>query len=180
MSTIKTNNYLLKGLQVVAWIIFIGLSIEAGAMCVNFAFSLFKPASVPVLYQSLDLSGLYQSNQWAFFGMYSFVLSISVLKAYLFYIVIKLVSRINLKKPFIREVSTQILAIAYVTFLIGLLSAIAKRSADSLQYHGYPIDMLHQYWVDSQAFILMAGIVYVIAIIFSKGVEYQEEIEETV
>ena len=33
---------------------------------------------------------------------------------------------------------------------------------------------------DSQAFILMAAVIYIIATIFSKGVEYQEELEETV
>ena len=47
-----------------------------------------------------------------------------------------------------------------------------------MQHHGYVIDNLNQFWADSQAFILMAAVIYVIAIIFSKGVEYQEELEE--
>jgi len=40
--------------------------------------------------------------------------------------------------------------------------------------------MLNPFWADSQAFILMAAVIYIIAIIFSKGVENQEELEETV
>jgi hypothetical protein len=40
--------------------------------------------------------------------------------------------------------------------------------------------MLDPFWADGQAFILMAAVIYIIAIIFSKGVEYQEELEETV
>jgi len=61
-----------------------------------------------------------------------------------------------------------------------LLSQIAKQSAKNLHQHGHVIDDLGQFWSDSCAFILMAAVIYVIAIIFSKDVEYQEELEETV
>jgi hypothetical protein len=60
------------------------------------------------------------------------------------------------------------------------LSYIARQSAKNLQHHGYSIDALNPFWADSQAFVLMAAVIYIIAIIFSKGVEYQEELEETV
>ncbi|MEX1383126.1 hypothetical protein [Lutibacter sp.] len=61
-----------------------------------------------------------------------------------------------------------------------LLSFLARQTAKNLQYRGYTIDILNQLWADSQGFILMAAVIYFIAIIFSKGVEYQEELEETV
>jgi len=123
---------------------------------------------------------MYNRSKWAFFSMYSFVLFISILKAYLFYIVIKLLHKINLSKPFNNFVSKQISQISYYTLSIGSLSYIARQSAKNLQHHGYIIDSLNQFWADSQAFILMAAVIYVIATIFSKGVEYQEELEETV
>ena len=176
----KTNNFIFKGLKIVAWIIFVGLCIEAGGLIVNFFFSLYNPEFVQNLYQKLDLSEMYERSKWAFFSMYSFVLFISILKAYLFYIVVILVTKINLSKPFNNFVSRQILQLSYYTFSIGLLSYIARQSAKNLQHHGYIIDSLNQFWADSQAFILMAAVIYVIAIIFSKGVEYQEELNETV
>ena len=176
----KTNNFVFKGLKIVTWVIFVSLCIEAGGLILNFIFSLFKPEFVPSLYQKLDLSEMYKLNKWAFFGMYSFVLFISILKAYLFYLLIILVTKINLSKPFNKFVSRQILQISYYTFSIGLLSHIARRSAKNMQHHDYNIDTLNQFWADSQAFILMAAVIYVIGIIFSKGVEYQEELEETV
>nr|HPH22610.1 hypothetical protein [Chitinophagaceae bacterium] len=70
----KTNNIVFKSLHIIAWIIFVGLSIEAGGLIVNFIFSLYKPEFVQNLYQKLDLSEMYNRNQWAFFGMYSFIL----------------------------------------------------------------------------------------------------------
>ena len=176
----ETNSLVFKGLKIVAWIIFVGLCIEAGGLIVNFIFSLFKPEFVPNLYQKLDLSEMYKLNKWAFFGMYSFVLFISILKAYLFYLLIILVTKINISKPFSKFVSRQILQISYYTFSIGLLSHIARQSAKNMQHHGYSIDTLNQFWADSQAFILMSAVIYVIATIFSKGVENQEELDETV
>ena len=176
----KTNNLVFKGLKIVAWIIFVGLCIEAGGLIVNFVFSLYNPEFVQNLYQNLDLSEMYDRSKWAFFSMYSFILFISILKAYLFYLVIILVIKIDLSKPFNNFVSRQISQISYYTLSIGLLSYLARQTAKNLQHHGYNIDMLNQFWADSQAFILMAAVIYVIAIIFSKGVEYQEELEETV
>ena len=55
----KRKNLVFIGLQIVSWVIFVGLCIEAGALILNFVFSLFKPESVENLYQKLDLSQMY-------------------------------------------------------------------------------------------------------------------------
>jgi hypothetical protein len=176
----QRKNLIFRGLQIVAWIIFVGLCIEAGGLIVNFFFSLYKPEFVHHLYQKLDLSEMYERNKWAFFGMYTFILVISILKAVLFYVVIRLVSKIDLSKPFNSFVSKQISQISYYTLSIGLLSYLATEVAKNLQHRGYAIDTLNQFWADSQAFILMAAVIYVIATIFSKGVEIQNENDLTV
>ena len=85
-----------------------------------------------------------------------------------------------MEKPFNQLVAKQITKISYYTFSIGLISYIARQTAKNLQHHGYDIDKLNQFWADSQAYILMAAVIYVIAIIFTKGVAYQDELEETV
>jgi hypothetical protein len=77
----KSNNFVFKFLKIVAWVIFVGLCIEAGGLIVNFVFSLYKPEFVQNLYQKLDLSEMYERSKWAFFSMYSFILVISILKA---------------------------------------------------------------------------------------------------
>ncbi len=176
----KRNNFIFKGLHIVAWIIFVGLCIEAGGLAVNFVFSLFKPEFVQNLYQKLDLSQMYNRSQWAFFKMYSFILVISFLKAYLFYVVIRLLSKLNLAKPFNSYVADQITKISYYTLSIGLISYIAQQTAKYLQSRGFEIDILNQFLADSQAYILMAAVIYVIATIFSRGVEMQNEHDLTV
>jgi len=74
----KSNNFVFKSLQIIAWIIFVGLCIEAGGLIVNFVLSLFKPDVAGNLYQKLDLSSMYQQSKWAYFSMYSFAIYISV------------------------------------------------------------------------------------------------------
>jgi hypothetical protein len=175
-----TNNIVFKGLHIMAWVIFVGLCIEAGGLIVNFIFSLYKPEFVQNLYQKLDLSEMYERSKWAFFSMYSFILVIAILKAVLFYVVIRLVSKIDLSKPFNSFVSRQISQISYYTLSIGLLSYIARQSAKNLVHRGFVTDNLNQFWADSQAFILMAAVIYVIATIFKKGIDIQNENDLTV
>ena len=176
----QTNNLVFKGLHILAWVIFVGLCIEAGGLIVNFIFSIYKPEFVQHLYQKLDLSEMYNRSKWIFFSMYSFILFISLLKAHLFYVVIRLLSKLDLSKPFSSFVSEQITQISYITFSIGILSYIARQTANSLHHYGFASDNLSEFWADSQAFILMAAVIYVIATIFKKGVEIQNENDLTV
>jgi len=176
----KRNDLVFKGLHIIAWVIFVGLCVEAGGLLVNFIFSLYNPEFVQHLYQKLDLSQMYSLSKLAFYAMYSFILVISILKAYLFYVVIMLTSKLNLSKPFSSYVADQITRISYCTLSIGLISYIARQTANYLQQSGFAVDMLNQFWGDSQAFILMAAVIYVIANIFSRGVEIQNENDLTV
>ncbi len=176
----KEKEFVFKGLHVIAWIIFIGLCIEAGALIVNFVVSLYKPEIIENLYQKLDLSHIYGRNRNAFYGMYSFILVIAVLKAYLFYIVISLMHKLDMAKPFNDYVAKQISKISYYTFSIGLISYLAHQSTMRLEDNWYDIDKLSEFWADSQAFILMSAIIYIIAYIFTKGVELQNENDLTV
>jgi hypothetical protein len=175
-----TNNLVFKGLQIVAWIIFVGLSIEAGGLIVNFFFSLYKPELVQNLYQKLDLEEMYKNSKSAFFGIYSFILFLSILKSCLFYILIQLMQKMDLTKPFNDFVSTKILQISYYTLSIGLISCIGCQFAKNLMHRGIAIENLNQFWADSQAFILMGAVLYIIAAIFKRGVEIQNENDLTV
>lgn len=96
----KTNNYVFTGLLIVAWIIFVGLCIEGGGLVVNFIFSLFKPHVVQNLYQKLDLMPIFQKSKWNFYCLYSFIISLAILKSLLFYLLVILMHKMDLEKPF--------------------------------------------------------------------------------
>lgn len=176
----KTKNIVFWGLYILAWLIFVGLSVEAGGLLVNFFFSLYKPEFVQNLYQKLDLSEMYKDSKLSFFGIYAFLLTISILKAFLFYIVIRLMDKMDLSKPFNSFVARKILRIAYLTLTIGFFGFVASQLTKNLKHHGFVPDNLDQFWTDSQAFILMGAVIYIIATIFNKGVEIQNENDLTV
>lgn len=176
----KTNNFVFWCLYVVAWLIFVGVSIEAGGLIVNFFFHLYKPEIIQNLYQKLDLTEMYKQSKLAFYGIYSFILSISILTSCLFYTVIRMMHTMDLAKPFSNFVSRQIFIISYFTLSIGLLSFVARLLAKILSDHGFVTDKLDQFWVDSEAFIFMGAVVYIIATIFKKGVDLQIENDLTV
>ncbi|WP_348800281.1 DUF2975 domain-containing protein [Flavobacterium adhaerens] len=176
----KTNNFVFWCLYGLAWLIFVALSIEAGGLIVNFFFSLYKPEIIQNLYQKLDLIKMYNESKLAFFGVYSFILLISILKTILFYTVIRLMHTMDKSKPFNTFVARQISYISYYTLSIGLLSYIAIQITKKLQYYGFVPENLNQFWVDSEAFILMWAVIHVIATIFKKGVAIQNENDLTV
>ncbi len=176
----EKNNLIFKVLTVIAWIFFVGLCIEAGALLVNFVYSIFNPAVLNNLYQKLDLSEMHKRSSATFYVMYSFILVIAFFKAGLFYEVIKLVSKFDLNRPFSIFVSKQISSISYMTVVIGLVSLSARETSKNLSNKGFDVNRLNEFWVDSQAYILMAGVIYAIATIFKRGIALQTENDSTI
>lgn len=86
----------------------------------------------------------------------------------------------ELQKPFNNFVAVQISRISYFTLSIGFLGYIASKSTMHLNHKGFTTNHLDQFWSDSQAFILMGAVVYIIATIFKKGVEIQNENDLTI
>jgi Protein of unknown function (DUF2975) len=123
---------------------------------------------------------MFHRNKIAFFSMYSFMIVIAVLKSYLFYILNRQMTKLDLEKPFSSFFSKQISQISSFTFAIGLIGYIAHEGSKNLQRYDYKLDQLDKFWVDYDAFIFMAAVVYVIALIFKKGIEFQSEKELTI
>lgn len=177
---LRANNFIFWSLYAVAWLIFVGLSIEAGGLAVNFVVSQYNPGFVQNLYQKLDLIQMYKESKLAFFGVYAFILIISISKACLFYIVIRLMHKMDLSKPFSPFVARQISLMSYYTLSIGFLSFVGRQLIKGLMHHGFVPENLNQFWVDSEAYIFMGAVIHIIAVIFKKGVAIQSENDLTV
>lgn len=174
------NNFLFKFLMVVAWVIFVALCVEAGALLVNFVYSLVKPEVVGHLYQQLDLSSMYAKSPYVFYGVYSFILFIAGLKAVMFYSVIQLVTKFDLAKPFSEFAAKKITQISYYALSVGLIGHIARELSRNLSHQGFDTSQLGQFWGDSVAYLLMAAVIYIISAIFQRGIDLQQENDLTV
>ncbi len=176
----KKDDFILKALNVLSWIIFIGLCIEAGALIFNYFLTLFNPIASQSIYKGLNLSEMYE-NQFAHYnGLMSFIVVLSVLKAYLFYLVVKIFMKLDLANPFTGEIARLIERISYEAFAISVVSFIAHQYTKRLIQSGYDVSHAGKYWDDTTAFLMMAAIIFVISQIFRRGIELQNENELTV
>lgn len=174
------TDFLIKALQVISWITFIGLSIQTGVLIFNFIFTQFNPLVAKDLNVGLDLTILLEQSRISFGFLFSFTIVLTSIKTYLFFLITEIFSRLNLVKPFSAEISKLISQISYYSFSIGLIGAIAHRYTQTLIKRGYDVNTVGQYWNDYSAFLMMAAVVFVIAQIFKKGLELQAENDLTV
>lgn len=176
----KRNNFIWKAIQTICWLIFAGLCIQAGALIFNFVYSLFRPVATHNLHLGLDLSALFKQSTAVYSVLFSLVIALSVLKAIVFYFVIKLFTKLKLVKPFTDAVSKLISTISFYAFSVGALSYIAHHFTKNLMHKGYDIHVVERYWNDSSAFLMMSAILFAIALIFKKGIELQTENDLTI
>lgn len=168
-------------LKIVIWIIFIGILVKTGVLIFTFFSSLFiNPEAAKNLYQGLNLSELLRFSIRHYSTLLTFIIILSGLKAYIFYLVIKIYSEFKLDRPFSIDTAFLILEIRYVSVGIGLLALLSNFYSHWLTKSGVALDTLPKYLEDSIEFLLFAGIVTVIAQVFKRGIEIQSEYELTV
>jgi hypothetical protein len=168
-------------LRVLTWVLFVGTCIKAGALLTSFLYTLFiNPAGAKNLYLGLNLYDLSQYSTTHYCVMVIGMVLSWVLRAYILYWVIKVFMKINFMHPFSKPVLQTITNISYVAFTIGLLNLAANAYYEWLLKKGVTLSNLHEYLQGANEFLFMAGIIFVIAQVFKKGIELQTENELTV
>ena len=172
-----STKQLLTIMKIITWVIFIGLCIKTGALLTSFFVSLFINAEGSKnLYLGLDLSALYGFNQRHYIAIGSLIILNMGLKAFIFYLVLSVFLKTNFVQPFSPKVAELITKIAVVTIITGVLAVLANGYSDWLYKRGVPVD---QHW-GSAEFLFMGGILFVIALIFKRGIEIQSENDLTI
>ncbi len=163
-------------LHILAWVAFVGFMIEAGGLLVSYGISCFYPDSAKGLYKGLDLYDLRQFNFWHYTLSISLSVVLSLLNAYVFFLAIKVLSKVNMTTPFTIEVASLLQQIA-VFLMIRWLFAIAKNAHTAWLQEA--TGKLHGNWVATE-FVFVAGLVFLISQVFKRGVEIQSENDLTV
>lgn len=180
MNMTKRNDFIWKAIQTACWFFLAGYCVQAGALLFNFVYSLFKPIATHNLHLGLDLSELFTKNKSVYAFVLITIIGISALKAYVFVIVIRLFKILNLVKPFSEKVSEIITSITWYAFSIGIISLVVQEIIKRISEKGYNTGLAEKYWNDGGAYLMMSAILFVIALIFQKGIELQKENELTV
>ncbi len=171
------TNVIMKVMNVIFWIIFIGLCIKTGALLVSLFVTLFvNSAGAADTYMGLDLMDVYNYNVEFYIGVASFIIALTAMKAYLSYLVIKLFIKFDLNYPFNEKTASLITQMSHYALSIGVVAIIAENYGNRIMRQGITIQID---W-GAEQFLFFAGIIYIIALVFKKGVEIQNENELTI
>lgn len=177
--TMKSNSDLIfKIMNIVFWIVFIGLCIKTGAILYSFLVSYFyDPLAAKDLYLGIDLSELLAFDKIHFLNVASITIVALLLKTYLSFLVLQIFRKLDLENPFTLEISKLITNISYFSFIIGILYNLGNSYKNSILKKDVFLPQLD--W-NSDEFLFIAGIIFVISLVFKKGIELQTENELTV
>lgn len=179
-----TTKQILTALLVLSWIIFIGVSIEAGGLIFNTFYALaIDPIAAKSFWMQADLSDLLQYDRGHFFAQTFFMIIVAVLKAIMFYLIVKTLhdKKLNMAKPFNKELTHFVSINAWLALLIGLFSWGGIKYAIWLAGQGVNMSNADQLRLGGADVWLFMGIMLlVITQIFKRGIEIQSENELTV
>lgn len=171
-----TQSTIMSIMKVLFWIAFIGLCIQTGALLFTSILSITKPIVSKDLYMGLNLSELRDSDAGYYWLTISLLITLSALKAYIAFIVVKIFMVFDLSKPFSREIAKLFLQISELALTTGIITIISTSYFKWIAKKGISMPI-----TDSGTEILFfAGIIYLLAVVFEKGSQLQTENDLTV
>ena len=172
-----TSKTVLSIMNVLFWIVFIGLCIETGALLFNYLFSIFiNEKATYNLYKSLDLHQLFIEDKWQYHIVMTTYIIMSGLKAFIAYKVVKLFSILKLDQPFTSKTTKFVFDISYWSFITGVFAIFANSNAKWATKNILNVNLS---WTGTEL-LFFAGLIYPIAVIMHRGTEIQNEHDLTV
>lgn len=170
-------------LNVLTWIIFLGLCVEAGGIIFNTVFALYKPVVAQHFWNEADLSELYAHDKGHFIAQTVLMIIPAIMKALLFYLILKLFynKKLNMARPFNPELTRVINLIAWLCLGIGLFSFWGINYAGWIKSQGVSMPEIESLRIGgADVWLFMAVVLFVIGQVFKKGTELQTESDLTV
>lgn len=167
---------ILKIMHVLSWIVFIGLLIKAGVILFSLLFSTGYTDGGKIVFSGLDLEALKENSLYHYSAVKVLMLIIVCLEAYIAYVVIKILGRINLSIPFKLDIAMMIEKVSYLILITWIFTVISNAYLKWLVESKMSIGMSSE----SVDFIFLAGIIFIMAQIFKRGIEIQSENELTI
>lgn len=157
----------------------IGFSIECGMQLFYFVASMINPEWAKNGNQlEQNWYVIHQFSRRYFVYAMSLIIPISALKAWVWYLIFGLLLKLKLKTPFSIPVNDKLETISKLLLGIWILISILLRTYSHYIVGPTGIALPGNYSGDE--YIFVAGIVYIISKIFTRGIELQEENQLTV
>ncbi|MBD3583683.1 DUF2975 domain-containing protein [Flavobacterium selenitireducens] len=174
------NRKILRFLHVLAWIFFIGMCVEAGSFLFNMIYTL---AFQPLAADYLPLTDLLRFGKTYFALMLSLMTVAAVLKTLALYRIVMIFTenKLDLRTPFNVEFGRFVFSLSYLTLAIGIVSVIGAKTARWIaDQNVFLPDLGILRLAGADVWLFMGATLYVIGLIFHRGVEMQSESELTI
>jgi hypothetical protein len=179
-----STKHILIVLYILSWLIFVGVSIEAGGFISNSFYALVINSDLAKHFWSgLDFSALYDYDKGQFMVITIFMSIVAVLRAVMFYLIIRFLhnKKGSMTKPFNEDTRRFVLSLAIWSLFIGVFSHWGVEYRDWLTTKGIAIPEIQSLRLaGADVWLFMAVILFVITHVFKKGIELQTESELTV
>ena len=178
-----STKQILNLLNILSWIIFLGLCIEAGGIIFNTVYALYKPVVATQFWNDADLSELYAYDKGHFIAQAVLMSIVADMKALIFYQIVNLFynNKLNMVRPFNTELTTMVIKIAWLCLGAGLFSLWGIRYAAWIETQGVVMPDIHYLRIGgADVWLFMAVVLFVIGQIFKKGTELQTENDLTI
>ena len=175
------KNFIFQFAHVLTWVVFVGFCVKAGSILVSYGISIFRnDIAAENLYMGLDLSQLKAQGNTLYSILVFCIAGIAILQALLFYTLIRIFLKINLVSPFHPAIGNQISLMSGLSLIIGLFSKATLSYANGFIKDGLQFPRLMDHIGLGDAFLFFAAILFVISVVFKRGVELQAENDLTV
>ncbi|HUC83002.1 MAG TPA: DUF2975 domain-containing protein [Flavisolibacter sp.] len=180
-----TTRHFLKVLELVSWVIFIGLCIEAGGTIINTVIAFFINSTwTGNFWEGADyLTSLFEFDKGHFLAVAIIMIIVSVLKAILFYLIVKLFieKKLSISQPFSVRLRRFVATAAYLALGIGMFSYYGDKYAAWLSKQGVPaVDLQALHIAGADVWLFMAVVLFVILQLVKRGIEIQSENDLTI
>jgi len=173
------TRFVFNAVHVLIWIVFIGLCIRTGTLIFTLILNLFFDiVEIQDLLEDVtpDIGKLYEYRRVHHYSLYSLIIIYSAIHTYIAYLAVKIFRKLRLEKPFSEGVTALISHMSYVALGTGILAMAAEGYTEWISRQGVDIS---KNW-NGGSFLLLAGIIFILAEVFRRGTELQYENELTV
>jgi DUF2975 family protein len=179
-----STKQILKILHVISYILFIGICFQVGTFIFNAILPfVVNPNEIHKFWREVDLSNLYAFDPGYFLVETSLMTIVSIMKAIIFYLIIKILhdKKLDMSQPFNKEMGRFIFNVSYLALGIGMFSWWGVKHAEWFVKQGVEMpDIQYLHIGGADVWLFMGVTLFVIAQIFKRGIEIQEENELTV
>ena len=139
----STKERLLIVINILLWIVCIGMVAKAGSIIISYIVSIGNPGAAKDLYNGMDLYSYRIESFWDYTFLVACKVMMYITQAYIAYLVTRLLGRLNVPGPFgedasvvrlMRKISYSVIGVWFVAVLYNIHIGFFEKVMDLLQH----------------------------------------------